>query len=128
MSERDLDRLDWLWRRGSLEAIGLALERAADAAERETLYRRAFAVAQRWRPSVAREIGERYLEEFTRDGWPFGAGNAPDAALLWDLADLFAGERRPEMAAWVCEFALAYGVTGEGSARDFAARARGIAA
>jgi hypothetical protein len=107
------ERLDWLWRRGSQEAISSALDKIEDVGERGGVYARAFAVAQRWRPSIARFIGDRYVEEFYRAPEPFGEGVRPEAALLWDLADLYERDRNLELAQWVCEFAVAFQIGGE---------------
>jgi hypothetical protein len=113
------EHLDWLWRRGSNDAVAAALDRIEDPKERGEIYVRAFAVAQRWRTVTARFIGGRYVDEFYREPEPFGAGVRPDAALLWDLADLFEREKKDELAEWVCEFALAFGMSTD---RDFEGR------
>lgn len=112
------ERLDWLWRKGSRDAIASALDRIEDARERGQIYCRAFSVAQRWRPAVARFIGERYVDAFYQSQEPFGAGVAPDGRLLWDLADLYERDRNIEVARWVCEVAMAFGLGGADS--DFA--------
>jgi len=114
------ERLDWLWRRGSTDAIAAALGRIEDACERGEVYCRAFNVAQRWRPAVARFIGDRYVDAFYEKTEPFGEGVKPDARVLWDLADLYERERDQATAEWVCEFAAAFRIGGEGM--DFAAR------
>jgi hypothetical protein len=118
--EAHLERLDWLWRRGSREAIVVALDRVEDDRERGAVYCRAFMVAQRWRPAIARFIGERYVDAFYQVSEPFGAEIRPDARLLWDLADLYDRERDWGLAAWVCEFAVAFGIGADG--RDFPGR------
>lgn len=115
------EHLDWLWRRGSTDAVAAELDRIEDPKERGAIYIRAFAIAQRWRPATARFIGARYVDEFYRDREPFGPGVRPDAALLWDLSDLYERDGNRELAGWVCEFAMAFGME-DGGTRDFPGR------
>ncbi|HVE17113.1 MAG TPA: hypothetical protein VNB29_10280 [Chthoniobacterales bacterium] len=114
------ERLDWLWRRGSQDAVSSALDKIEDGRERSEVYGRAFTVAQRWRPPIARFIGDRYVDEFYREAEPFGEGVKPEASLLWDLVDLYERDRNMELACWVCEFAVAFQVGDD--AMNFAAR------
>ncbi len=102
------ERLDWLWRKGSVEAVVSALDKVEDMGERGALYGRAFNVAQRWRPAVARFIGERYVDAYYQTREPFGAAVRPDARLLWDLMDLYERDGNGSMAQWVCEVAAAF--------------------
>jgi hypothetical protein len=120
LMDAHLERLDWLWRRGSQDAISAALDKVEDGRERGEIYCRAFNVAQRWRPAVARFIGDRYADAFYQSTEPFGEGVKPDARLLWDLLDLYERDRNFETALWVCEFATAFGIGGEGM--DFAGK------
>lgn len=114
------ERLDWLWRRGSPEAISAALDKIEDASERGGIYCRAFNVAQRWRPAVARFIGDRYVDAYYQSAEPFGEGVRPDERLLWDLVDLYERDGNPEIARWLCEFAVAFGIGG--AERNFAGK------
>jgi hypothetical protein len=114
------ERLDWLWRRGSTEAIATALDKVEDMRERGEIYSRAFNVAQRWRPAVARFIGDRYVDAFYQSTEPFGEGVRPDERLLWDLADLYERDGNLEVARWVCEIAVAFGLGG--GERNFAGK------
>jgi hypothetical protein len=107
------ERLDWLWRRGSTDAIAAALDKIEDARERGGIYCRAFNVAQRWRPAVARFIGDRYVDAFYQTREPFGSDVRPDERLLWDLADLYERDGNFEVARWVCEVAVAFGLGSE---------------
>ena len=116
------EQLDWLWRRGSDDAVAAALDRIEDPRERGETHVRAFTVAQRWRPATARFIGGRYIDEFYREREPFGEGGRPDAGLLWDLADLYEREKNYRLAEWVCEFAVAFEMSGEETGRNFERR------
>ena len=72
---------------------------------------------------MARFIGDLYADEFYRESEPFGEGVRPDARLLWDLVDLYERDRNSGAALWVCEFAVAFGLGGDGM--DFAEKLAG---
>lgn len=108
------ERYDWLWRRGSREAVMAALAKIDDPGERGKFYVRAVEVTQRWRPMLVRFLCEAYVEEFYAQPAPFGDGVLPDGEVLGVLARAYEHEGRLDLAEWVCELALANGATAAG--------------
>ncbi len=105
------ERYDWLWRRGSREAVFAALEKLEDAGERGQFYIRAVEVTQRWRPMLVRFLCEGYVNEFYEKPEPFGPGVLPNGEMLRVLGRIYEQEGRLDLAEWVCEIALANGVS-----------------
>lgn len=117
---RNRQRYDWLWQRGSREAVVAALEKIDDGAERGDFYVRAVEMTQRWRPSLARFLSEAYVDEFYVKSEPFGPGVAPNGEVLCVLARIYEQEGALELAEWVCEIALANEITAGGVDGGFA--------
>lgn len=105
------ERYDWLWRRGSREAVSAALEKLEDRRERGEVYVRAIEVTQRWRPALARFLCEAYLEEFYRDPAAFGEGILPHGEVLRALTRIYEQDGQLELAEWACGIALTNGIT-----------------
>ena len=120
MSRSEFDK--WC-RRGDREALVAELASIADPLSREKFYVNLFKVAERCKPGLARHFGELYVDEFYRESAPFGAEIGPDVGILQRLVQLYEYESAWEMAAWVCEFAVAFGIADDGTRRGFAARA-----
>lgn len=114
------ERYDWLWRRGSREAVVAALAKLDDPAERGEFYLRAVEVTQRWRPTLARFLSEAYVDEFYAKPAPFGDGVLPAGEVLCVLARGYEQEGRLDLAEWVCELALANAATAAGLDGGFA--------
>lgn len=110
-------------RRGDREALAAELATIAEPSARGKFYANVFTVAERCKPGLARHFGELYVDEFYRGSEPFGAGIGPDAGMLQRLVQLYEYEGAWEMAAWVCEFAVAFGIEADGTPRGFAGRA-----
>jgi hypothetical protein len=116
---------------GDLSALVAHLEEEDHQLEREVFYIATINMTHRKHPQVALAIGTRYIEEFYRTQEPFGPGHPPDGAILKRLALLFdpAGYEGDEeytgdlqRAIWVCQFALAFGITNDGTKRGFQGR------
>jgi len=114
------ERYDWLWRRGSREAVAAALTKIEDPGERGEFYVRAVEVTQRWRPALVRFLCEAYVEEFYAQPTPFGPGVMPDGGVLAVLTRIYEQEGRFDLAEWVCEIALANDATAAGLEGGFA--------
>lgn len=108
------ERYDWLWRRGSREAVTAALEKLEDGRERGEVYVRAIEVTQRWRPVLAQFLCESYLDEFYKNPAAFGEGVMPSGEVLRTLARIYEQEKQFELAEWACGIALENGITAEG--------------
>jgi hypothetical protein len=122
---------------GDLPALLAHLAAEDDPIEREIFYGATIEMAHRKHPQVALAIGTQYIEEFYRTPEPFGAGHPPDGAILKRLALLFdpAGYEGDEeytgdlqRAIWVCQFALAFGVTNDGTKSGFQGRLQNLLA
>jgi hypothetical protein len=110
-------------RRGDREALAAALATIADPSARGKFYANVFTIAERCKPGLARHFGELYVDEFYRESAPFGAEIGPDVGILQRLVQLYEYESAWEMAAWVCEFAVAFGIADDGTPQGFAVRA-----
>ena len=116
---------------GDLAALVAHLGQEGDPIEREAFYGTTIEMTHREHPQVALAIGVQYIEEFYRTPEPFGPGHLPDGAILKRLALLFdpAGYEGDEeyngdlkRAIWVCQFALAFGLTNDGTKGGFQGR------
>jgi hypothetical protein len=120
MSRSEFDK--WC-RRGDREALAAELATIAEPSARAKFYAGVFTIAERSKPGLARHFGELYVDEFYRESEPFGAEIGPDLGILQRLVQLYEYESAWEMAAWVCEFAVAFGIADDGTPRGFAGRA-----
>ena len=117
---------------GNLSALLAHLEIEHDPIERDCFYIASFHMTYRDHPEVAREIVRRYIDEFSRNPFPFTADTKPDARLLKWLALDFSQDDESEdtaevahnldLAIWVCQIALHFGVTDDGTKKGFAGR------
>jgi hypothetical protein len=120
MSRSEFDK--WC-RRGDREALAAALAGIADPLAREKFYTSVIKVAESCKPGLARHFGELYVDEFYEKSEPFGAEIGPDVGILQRLVQLYEYEGAWEMAAWVCEFAVAFGIADDGTPTGYAGRA-----
>jgi hypothetical protein len=122
---------------GDLSALLAHLGEEDDPIEREIFYGATINMTHSKRPQVALAIGTQYIEEFYRTPEPFGPGHPPDGTILKRLALLFdpAGYEGDEeytgdlqRAIWVCQFALAFGVSNDGTKSGFQGRLQNLLA
>src|ERR1035441_3584049 len=122
---------------GDLNALLAHLEQEDHPIEREIFYGATINMTHSKHPQVAIAIGTRYIEEFYRTPEPFGTGHPPDGAILKRLALLFDPASYEEdeeysgdlqRAIWVCQFALAFGVTNDGTKSGFQGRLQNLLA
>ena len=122
---------------GNLTALVAHLGEEDDPIEREVFYGATINMTHQKHPQVALAIGTQYIEEFYKTPEPFGPGHPPDGAILKRLALLFdpAGYEEDEgytgdleRAIWVCQFALAFGVTNDGTKGGFPGRLQNLLA
>jgi hypothetical protein len=117
------DEFDKWCRRGDREALLGVLAGISEPEKRHAFYANTFNVAEKCRPGLARVFGELYVDEFYQTPNPFGEGIHPDTGMLRRLVQLYEYDRAFEMAAWVCEFAVAFGIADDGTPRGFGGRA-----
>lgn len=120
MMDAQRERLDWLWRRGSREAVLAAIEKLEDPAERGEFFVRAVEVMQRARPTMARFLSEVYVDAFYKDPEPFGPGVKPHGEILRVLARNYEQEGQLELAEWACGIAVDNGIAADGIEGGFA--------
>ncbi len=122
---------------GNLKALLALIEEESDPIEREVLYVSSVNMTHSKHPQVALAIGTSYIEEFYRTPEPFGPVHPPDGAILKRLALLFDHATYEEdedyigdlqRAIWGCEFALAFGITDDGTKRGFQGRLQNLRA
>ncbi len=120
---------------GDLNALLAHLEQEDHPTEREILYGATINMTHSKHPQVAIAIGTRHIEEFYRTPEPFGPGHPPDGATLKRLALLFDPASYEEdeeytgdlqRAIWVCQFALAIGITDDGTKGGFQGRLQNL--
>ena len=107
---------------GNLPALLSRLELEDHPVEREVFYIASFNMTYRGHPEVAIEIARRYIDEFSRDPFPFRPNSKPDNKVLKQLALLYEYEGEFDWAIWACQVALHFGITDDGTKKGFAGR------
>ena len=107
---------------GDLPALLAHLETETRPAEREVFYISTFNMMWRNDPGDAIEIGRLYIDEFSREPRTILPASKPSAEVLAQLSHLYEADEAYDFAAWVCEVALHFGITNDGTKKGFAAR------